>query len=120
MFPTADARDIPCCPVQVMEDGRLTDSQGRVVSFKNALLVMTSNVGSNVIAKGGGQLGFQLGGDSGVDTHYGRIKTLVTEELKVGTAVGKVVFEGASIFRLPHTTMVGTTAGNLSSHARRS
>ena len=93
--------------LQVMEDGRLTDSQGRVVSFKNTLLVMTSNVGSNVIAKGGGQLGFQLGGGSEVDTHYGRIKTLVTEELKVGTAVGRVMFEGVSICRSDHTSTVG-------------
>ena len=91
-----------------MEDGRLTDSQGRVVSFKNTLLVMTSNVGSNVIAKGGGQLGFQLGGDSEVDTHYGRIKTLVTEELKVGTAVGRVMLEGAPRCRSDHTSAVGS------------
>ena len=84
----------PPADLQVMEDGRLTDSQGRVVSFKNTLLVMTSNVGSNVIAKRSGQLGFQLGGESEVDTHYGRIKTLVTEELKVGTAVGRVMLEG--------------------------
>ncbi len=41
---------------------RLTDSQGRTVSFANALVVMTSNVGSAVIAKGGGGLGFQLTG----------------------------------------------------------
>ncbi len=36
--------------LQIMEDGRLTDSQGRVVSFKNALLVLTSNIGSRIIA----------------------------------------------------------------------
>ena len=43
-----------------MEDGRLTDSKGRVVDFKNTLLIMTSNVGSSVIEKGGGRLGFVL------------------------------------------------------------
>jgi ATP-dependent Clp protease ATP-binding subunit ClpC len=37
--------------LQVIEDGRLTDSQGRVVSFKNCLLILTSNVGSSVISK---------------------------------------------------------------------
>merc|ERR1719293_549772 len=46
--------------LQILEDGRLTDSKGRVVSFKNALIIMTSNVGSKVIEKGlqGGGLGF--------------------------------------------------------------
>jgi ATP-dependent Clp protease ATP-binding subunit ClpB len=37
--------------LQVLEDGRLTDSKGRVVSFKNTILIMTSNVGSDIIAK---------------------------------------------------------------------
>ena len=36
------------------EDGRLTDSKGRVIDFKNTLLIMTSNIGSKVIEKGGG------------------------------------------------------------------
>jgi ATP-dependent Clp protease ATP-binding subunit ClpC len=49
--------------LQMMEDGRLTDSQGRVVSFKNCLIVLTSNVGSKAISKGGGGLGFQLQDD---------------------------------------------------------
>merc|ERR1719446_920885 len=46
--------------LQILEDGRLTDSKGRVVSFKNALIIMTSNVGSKVIEKGvsGNSLGF--------------------------------------------------------------
>ena len=46
--------------LQILEDGRLTDSKGRVVDFKNTLLIMTSNVGSSVIEKGGGRLGFVL------------------------------------------------------------
>jgi ATP-dependent Clp protease ATP-binding subunit ClpA len=37
--------------LQVLEDGRLTDSKGRVVSFKNTILIMTSNIGSDIIAK---------------------------------------------------------------------
>jgi ATP-dependent Clp protease ATP-binding subunit ClpC len=49
--------------LQVLEDGRLTDSKGRVVSFKNTLLIMTSNVGSQVIVKGGGGLGFSKDGN---------------------------------------------------------
>eukprot|EP00475_Leptophrys_vorax_P031500 TRINITY_DN4770_c0_g2_i1.p1 TRINITY_DN4770_c0_g2~~TRINITY_DN4770_c0_g2_i1.p1 ORF type:complete len:923 (-),score=118.23 TRINITY_DN4770_c0_g2_i1:133-2901(-) len=67
--------------LQILEDGRLTDSKGRTVDFKNTLLIMTSNVGSSVIEKGGGGIGFQL--DYGEkDTSYNRIKTLVNEELK--------------------------------------
>ena len=67
--------------LQILEDGRLTDSKGRVLSFKNVLLIMTSNVGSSVIEKGGGGLGFQLE-DNAEDSSYQRIKTLVNEELK--------------------------------------
>ncbi|MDD5639954.1 MAG: AAA family ATPase, partial [Candidatus Pacebacteria bacterium] len=47
--------------LQVLDDGRLTDSKGRVVSFKNTILIMTSNVGSDIIAKGA-PLGFVGGG----------------------------------------------------------
>lgn len=67
--------------LQVLEDGRLTDSKGRTVDFKNTLLIMTSNVGSSVIEKGGARLGFQLDTDE-EDSSYNRIKTLVNEELK--------------------------------------
>jgi ATP-dependent Clp protease ATP-binding subunit ClpC len=51
--------------LQVLEDGRLTDSQGRTVSFKNAVLIMTSNVGSDLIAGQRQALGFGAGGDGG-------------------------------------------------------
>ena len=68
--------------LQILEDGRLTDSRGRTVDFKNVLLIMTSNVGSNVIEKGGGQLGFVLDQDDEEDQSYNRIKSLVNEELK--------------------------------------
>eukprot|EP00899_Mesostigma_viride_P004427 jgi/Mesvir1/13986/Mv21638-RA.1 len=67
--------------LQILEDGRLTDSKGRTVDFKNTLLIMTSNVGSSVIEKGGGQMGFILNEDP-VDFSYNRIKSLVNEELK--------------------------------------
>ena len=55
--------------------------QGRTVDFKNTLIIMTSNVGSSVIEKGGGGLGFQLDVNE-EDSSYNRIKTLVNEELK--------------------------------------
>ena len=67
--------------LQILEDGRLTDSKGRTVDFKNTLLILTSNVGSKVIEKGGGGLGFDLS-ESQAESHYNRIKSLVNEELK--------------------------------------
>ncbi|KAG6686098.1 hypothetical protein I3843_11G001200 [Carya illinoinensis] len=67
--------------LQILEDGRLTDSKGRTVNFKNTLLIMTSNVGSSVIEKGGRRIGFDLDYDE-KDSSYNRIKSLVTEELK--------------------------------------
>uniref|UniRef100_A0A1D1XR49 ATP-dependent Clp protease ATP-binding subunit clpA CD4A, chloroplastic n=1 Tax=Anthurium amnicola TaxID=1678845 RepID=A0A1D1XR49_9ARAE len=67
--------------LQILEDGRLTDSKGRTVDFKNTLLIMTSNVGSSVIEKGGRRIGFDLDYDE-KDGSYNRIKSLVTEELK--------------------------------------
>ena len=67
--------------LQIFEDGRLTDSKGRIVDFKNTLLIMTSNIGSKVIEKGGGGLGFELSEDQS-SSHYNRIKSLVNEELK--------------------------------------
>jgi len=67
--------------LQILEDGRLTDSKGRVVDFKNTLIIMTSNVGASAIEKGGGGLGFQLD-DNAEDQSYNRIKSLVMEDLK--------------------------------------
>jgi len=68
--------------LQILEDGRLTDSKGRTVDFKNTLLIMTSNVGSSVIEKGGRRrIGFDLDYDE-KDRSYDRIKSLVKEELK--------------------------------------
>jgi ATP-dependent Clp protease ATP-binding subunit ClpC len=67
--------------LQILEDGRLTDAKGRTIDFKNTLLIMTSNIGSKVIEKGGGSLGFDLG-ESQTESQYNRIRTLVNEELK--------------------------------------
>ncbi|KGG13948.1 ATP-dependent Clp protease [Prochlorococcus marinus str. LG] len=68
--------------LQLLEEGRLTDSKGRTVDFKNTLIIMTSNIGSKVIEKGGGGLGFEMAGESVEDSQYNRIKSLVNEELK--------------------------------------
>ncbi|MAH58321.1 MAG: ATP-dependent Clp protease ATP-binding subunit ClpC [Synechococcus sp. ARS1019] len=68
--------------LQLLEDGRLTDSKGRTVDFKNTLVIMTSNIGSKVIEKGGGGLGFEFSGESEEESQYTRIRSLVNEELK--------------------------------------
>ncbi len=67
--------------LQILEDGRLTDAKGRTVDFKNTLLVMTSNIGSKVIEKGGGGLGFEFS-ENQAESQYNRIRSLVNEELK--------------------------------------
>jgi ATP-dependent Clp protease ATP-binding subunit ClpC len=67
--------------LQLLDEGRLTDSRGRVVSFKNALVIMTSNLGATAIAKGGGGLGFNVEAD-GDGGDYRRMRDRVQEELK--------------------------------------
>jgi ATP-dependent Clp protease ATP-binding subunit ClpC len=67
--------------LQILEDGRLTDAKGRTVDFKNTLLIMTSNIGSKVIEKGGGGLGFDFS-ENQAEAQYNRIRSLVNEELK--------------------------------------
>lgn len=64
--------------LQILEDGVLTDSQGRKVSFKNSIVIMTSNVGASKITERKQSLGF---GESGSDANMS-IKELVTADLK--------------------------------------
>ncbi|MEB3216223.1 MAG: ATP-dependent Clp protease ATP-binding subunit [Nostocales cyanobacterium 94392] len=66
--------------LQMLDDGHLTDAKGRKVDFKNTLIILTSNIGSRVIEKGGGGLGFDL--ENEAEANYNRIKMLVNEELK--------------------------------------
>ena len=65
--------------LQVLEDGRLTDSQGRVVDFKNTVIIMTTNLGTRDISKGAG-LGFANSEDE--LSNYERMKAKVGDELK--------------------------------------
>jgi ATP-dependent Clp protease ATP-binding subunit ClpC len=65
--------------LQILEDGRLTDGQGRIVDFKNTVLILTSNLGTRDIAKAV-SLGFQSGNDT--QSNYERMKQKVTDELK--------------------------------------
>ncbi|WP_404386168.1 ATP-dependent Clp protease ATP-binding subunit [Knoellia locipacati] len=64
--------------LQVLEDGRLTDSQGRMVDFKNTVIIMTTNLGTRDITKGA--LGFTAGPDT--QSTYDRMKNKVIDELK--------------------------------------
>ena len=64
--------------LQILEDGRLTDSQGRVVDFKNTVIIMTTNLGTRDIDKGV-NLGFHSGDSAGA---YERMKNKVQDELK--------------------------------------
>ncbi|RAF73773.1 NDP-hexose 4-ketoreductase, partial [Burkholderia multivorans] len=65
--------------LQILEDGRLTDSQGREVDFKNTIIIMTTNLGTRDVSSGL-QMGFQVEGDT--KTNYDRMKQRVNEELK--------------------------------------
>ena len=65
--------------LQVLEDGRLTDGQGRTVDFKNTVIVFTSNLGTQDISKAVG-LGFAQSNDAASD--YERMKNKVNDELK--------------------------------------
>ncbi len=66
--------------LQILEDGRLTDSQGRTVNFKNTVIIMTSNVGARLITEKK-TLGFNIGGDD-QEKEYEEIKKEVMAELK--------------------------------------
>jgi ATP-dependent Clp protease ATP-binding subunit ClpC len=65
--------------LQILEDGRLTDGQGRIVDFKNTVIILTTNLGTRDVAKAV-SLGFQASED--VDSNYERMKQKVNDELK--------------------------------------
>jgi len=65
--------------LQILDEGRLTDAQGRVVDFKNTVIIMTTNLGTKDIAKAV-SLGFSQANDT--TTSYEKMKAKVTEELK--------------------------------------
>jgi len=67
--------------LQIMEEGRLTDSFGRNVDFKNCILIMTSNIGADLI-KGGGGFGFQKKAESGSSNNFDNIKTILMKEIE--------------------------------------
>jgi ATP-dependent Clp protease ATP-binding subunit ClpC len=65
--------------LQILEDGRLTDGQGRIVDFKNTVIILTTNLGTRDVAKAV-SLGFQASEDS--EASYDRMKQKVNDELK--------------------------------------
>ncbi|MDU7150209.1 MAG: ATP-dependent Clp protease ATP-binding subunit [Clostridium sp.] len=66
--------------LQIMEDGRLTDSNGKIINFKNTIVIMTSNVGAHDIKKQN-TLGFSAS-NSLVDSEYEKMKKNIMEEIK--------------------------------------
>lgn len=71
--------DVAQLLLQVLEDGRLTDSLGRVVDFRNTIIIMTSNVGAEILQKNTG-LGFAYGMDEAKDAE--KIKEKILDEAK--------------------------------------
>ncbi len=69
--------------LQILEDGRLSDAKGRVVDFKNTIIVLTSNVGASLLTKRGGY-GFSRGNsdDHSEKAEYERMKDLIMPEIK--------------------------------------
>ena len=69
--------------LQILEDGRLTDAKGRVASFKNAILIMTSNVGSDIIAKEAA-LGFsvQSAEEAGKENIHNKVMSVLKESFR--------------------------------------
>ena len=65
--------------LQILEDGRLTDGQGRIVDFKNTVIILTTNLGTRDVAKAV-SLGFQ--GSDSQESNYERMKQKVNDELK--------------------------------------
>ena len=67
--------------LQILEDGRLTDGQGRVVDFRNAVIIMTSNLGTDFVRRGGA-LGFVQPADELAVADHGRIEKAVRDTFR--------------------------------------
>ncbi|AUS80374.1 ATP-dependent Clp protease ATP-binding subunit [Actinoalloteichus sp. AHMU CJ021] len=68
--------------LQVLDDGRLTDGQGRTVDFRNTVVIMTSNVGSDLVTRGAGRLGFNPGSAAGADRESERVEARLMSRLR--------------------------------------
>ena len=67
--------------LQILEDGRLTDSKGKTVNFKNTIVIMTSNAGASTIKKQK-SVGFSIGGEKQRENEYEKMKDNIMEELR--------------------------------------
>jgi ATP-dependent Clp protease ATP-binding subunit ClpC len=96
--------------LQIMEEGRLTDSFGRHVDFRNVVMIMTSNIGSELIKEGGPKFGFQPKGKGTTEERtYDNIKSTVMKELEryvrpefIGRLDDVIVFRPLSKDNLEH------------------
>ena len=71
--------------LQILDDGRITDSQGRTVDFKNTVIVMTSNIGAKSITAAGGKLGFsaeEQGTNEDEEKRFAKVRETVLAELR--------------------------------------
>ena len=71
--------------LQILDDGRITDSQGRTVDFKNTVIVMTSNIGAKALTDAGSKLDFKADdkkAEADADKAYEQAKETVMEELR--------------------------------------
>ena len=71
--------------LQILDDGRITDSQGRTVDFKNTVIVMTSNIGAKSITAAGGKLGFsaeEQGTSEDEEKRFAKVRETVLAELR--------------------------------------
>ena len=68
--------------LQILDDGRLTDGQGRTVDFKNTILIMTSNLGSDLVTRRGGTLGFAGESASSEDSQERTLQGQLTRRLR--------------------------------------
>ena len=96
--------------LQIMEEGRLTDSFGRHVDFRNVVMIMTSNIGSELIKGGGPSFGFQPKGKGTTEERtYDKMKETVMKELEryvrpefIGRLDDVIVFRPLSRNNLEH------------------
>jgi ATP-dependent Clp protease ATP-binding subunit ClpC len=94
--------------LQIFDDGHLTDAKGRKVDFRNAIIIMTSNIGSDLIRQDR-TLGFPKKGDDSEASSYDRMKTNVLDEIKrffrpefLNRIDGTVVFHPLSREHMAH------------------
>ena len=94
--------------LQIFDDGHLTDAKGRKVDFRNAIIIMTSNIGSDLIRQDR-TLGFPKKGDDSAASSYDRMKTNVLDEIKrffrpefLNRIDGTVVFHPLSREHMAH------------------